>query len=108
MGLQVPESISVEVIYPLAHKQEIFSLKVPVGTTVRQAIEARIMADSHAHQKTGIIGMRWNVARNMALKAQWDAIRGDAASIFPYRHEPASGRWSGKMDVYSVAFDFIF
>ena len=40
MGLQVPESISVEVIYPLAHKQEIFSLKVPVGTTVRQAIEA--------------------------------------------------------------------
>jgi hypothetical protein len=77
-------------------------------TTARQAIEARIMADSHAHQKTGIIGMRWNVARNMALKAQWDAIRGDAASIFPYRHEPASGRWSGKMDVYSVAFDFIF
>ena len=40
MGLQVPESISVEVIYPLAHKQEVFSLKVPVGTTVRQAIEA--------------------------------------------------------------------
>ena len=77
-------------------------------TTARQAIEARIMADSHAHQKTGIIGMRWNVARNMALKAQWDAIRGDAASIFPYRHEPASGRWSGKMDVYSVTFDFIF
>lgn len=34
------ELISVEVVYPVAHKQEIFSLKVPAGTTVREAIEA--------------------------------------------------------------------
>lgn len=78
------------------------------GTGGRQAIEVRIMADSHADQKTSIVGARWDFARNMALKAQWDAVRGDASSIFPYRNEPATGRWSGKMDIYSVTFDFIF
>jgi hypothetical protein len=44
----------------------------------------------------------------MALKAQWDDVRGDGSSIFPYRSEPASGRWSGRMDVYSLTFDFVF
>lgn len=34
------ESIRVEVIYPLPEKQEILSVVVPVGSTVRQAIEA--------------------------------------------------------------------
>ncbi|MFT3850129.1 MAG: RnfH family protein [Propionivibrio sp.] len=36
----MPETISVEVIYPRSQKQEIFSLEVPEGTTVWQAIEA--------------------------------------------------------------------
>jgi putative ubiquitin-RnfH superfamily antitoxin RatB of RatAB toxin-antitoxin module len=34
------DSISIEVIYPLPEKQEIFTVKLPVGATVRQAIEA--------------------------------------------------------------------
>ena len=34
------EMISVEVIYPVRQKQEVFLLKVAEGTTVRQAIEA--------------------------------------------------------------------
>ena len=33
------ELISVEVVYPLAQKQEIFTVKLPEGATVRQAIE---------------------------------------------------------------------
>jgi hypothetical protein len=78
------------------------------NTAGRQFIESKIMADAHADQNTRIVGMRWDLARNMALKAQWDAIRGDATSIFPYRNDPASGFWSGRMDVYSVTFDFIF
>ena len=32
--------ISIEVVYPLPQKQEIFTLKLPEGATVRQAIEA--------------------------------------------------------------------
>lgn len=34
------EMISVEVVYAIPQKQEIFSLNVPQGSTVRQAIEA--------------------------------------------------------------------
>ncbi len=35
----MPELISIEVVYPLPQKQEIFSVKLPMGATVRQAIE---------------------------------------------------------------------
>lgn len=69
-------------------------------------VVASIMADSHADQETGMLGMRWDFAGNLALKAQWDAIRGEPASIFPYRRERAG--WSGKMDVFSVTLDFVF
>ena len=34
------EMISVEVVYAIPQKQEIFSVNVPEGSTVRQAIEA--------------------------------------------------------------------
>ena len=34
------ESITVEVVYPLPQKQEIFTVKLAAGATVRQAIEA--------------------------------------------------------------------
>lgn len=36
----MPEMISVEVVYAIRQKQEIVSLKVAEGTTVRQTIEA--------------------------------------------------------------------
>lgn len=36
----MPEQISVEVVYALPSKQEIFSVKLPEGGTARQAIEA--------------------------------------------------------------------
>lgn len=67
---------------------------------------AKLMADFHANQNTGIFGARWDVARNVALKAQWDAIRGKPDSLLPYRGEKPS--WSGKMDVFSLTMDFIF
>lgn len=78
------------------------------NTAGRQAVESKIMADAHVDQSTRIVGLRWDLARNMALKAQWDAVRGAATSIFPYRNDPASGLWSGRMDVYTVTFDFVF
>jgi len=65
-----------------------------------------IMAESHAHQNTSILGARWDVARNIALKAQWDAIRGEPKSVFPVRGEKPD--WSGKMGVYSLTMDFVF
>lgn len=40
MGYLMSEFITVEVVYPLPQKQEIFTVKLPAGATVRQAIEA--------------------------------------------------------------------
>lgn len=73
---------------------------------VLNPVVAAIMADAHVDQKTSILGARWDVARNIALKVQWDAIRGEPTSIFPYRRESAA--WSGKMDVFSLTMDFVF
>lgn len=36
----MPDQISVEVVYALPNKQEIFSVKLPEGGTARQAVEA--------------------------------------------------------------------
>lgn len=66
-----------------------------------------VMQDSHSDQKTSFVGMRWDVAQNIALKAQWDAIRGEPSSIFPYRRDNRA-KWDGSMDVFSLALDFVF
>ena len=36
----MPEMMSIEVVYPLPEKQEIFKVSLPKGASVRQAIEA--------------------------------------------------------------------
>lgn len=36
----MPEQLSIEVVYPLPHEQEVFTVRLPVGASVRQAIEA--------------------------------------------------------------------
>lgn len=69
-------------------------------------VVAAIMADSHSDQKTTLLGVRWDVLRNVALKLQWDAIRGEPESIFPFRRETPA--WSGKMNVFSTTLDFVF
>jgi hypothetical protein len=75
------------------------------GNTLNPIV-ARAMDDSHTHQNTTFAGVRWDALRNVAFKAQWDHIQGEAASIFPYRWETPA--WNGKMDVFSVNMDFIF
>lgn len=69
-------------------------------------VVAAVAANSRSFQGTTMLGARWDVARNIALKAQWDAIRGDATSIFPYRREQSE--WQGKLDVFSLTMDFVF
>lgn len=68
----------------------------------------RIMADSHVQQSTSTAGVRWDVARHTALKFQWDGIRAASTSLFPFRDDPAGGRWSGRMNVYSLTLDYVF
>ena len=67
---------------------------------------ASIMAASTSDQTTYTLGTRWDVRHNAALKAQWDAVRGSAASRFPVQQAKAG--WDGKTDVLSLTFDFIF
>jgi len=65
-----------------------------------------VMRDSHADQHTFTLGGRWDFLDNMALKFQWDGIRGKPNSIWPYRWEIPS--WSGHTNIFSLALDFVF
>lgn len=66
-----------------------------------------VMQDSHADQRTAFAGVRWDFARNLALKAQWDGIRGSNTSLLPYRRDVRES-WGGDMNVFSLSLDFIF
>lgn len=61
---------------------------------------------SHTDQHTGFLGMRWDFQTNQALKIQYDAIRGNADSIFPFQQLTPS--WNGRTKVLSLTLDFVF
>lgn len=61
---------------------------------------------THADQATVSLGARWDFMQNMALKAQLDMIRGERDSRFPMRNANRDG--DGRMNVFSLALDFIF
>ncbi len=65
-----------------------------------------VRAGGHTDQSTVFVGIRWDFAANMALKAQYDAIRGSAESVFPYQR--ATPDWNGRTKVLSLALDFVF
>lgn len=70
------------------------------------ATVAGVMADSHSDQHTNFAGLRWDFRRNTALKIQVDAIRGTPQSIFSTRREKSD--YGGRMNIYSLALDFVF
>ena len=65
-----------------------------------------IMVASATDQKTYTLGARWDVRQDMAVKLQWDAIRGTAGSRFPYASSKPG--WSGYTNVLSLSLDFVF
>lgn len=66
-------------------------------------IQARVHTDQHTYT----LGSRWDFRRNAALKAQVDFIRGKPESVFLYPNANP-GLFDGKMNVYSLALDFVF
>lgn len=60
----------------------------------------------HTDQHTYTLGARWDFYRNMALKAQIDFIRGKPESVFLY--SSTSPNFDGKLNVFSLALDFVF
>jgi hypothetical protein len=81
--------------------------QMTTSNPLNNSIATYVMQDSHSDQRTTFVGLRWDFARNLALKAQWDGIRGKPTSIFPYRKDNRAA-WDGSMDVFSLALDFVF
>lgn len=78
----------------------------PTNAPVLDKLIATVLADSHSHQGTLSLGVRWDVAQNIALKLQLDRVRGNADSLFPYRWETPA--WNGRTTVVSAIMDFVF
>jgi hypothetical protein len=78
-----------------------------VGPTAQlSAVVNAVVASQRAEQSTKALGLRWDVARNMALKTQWDRVDVKNAGGLFLLLDPA---WSkGKVNVVSVALDFVF
>lgn len=74
------ETISVEVVYPLPQKQEIFTVRLAVGATVRQAIEA-----SGVQQKYPEIDLTKNKLGVFAKLVKPDALLRDKDRVEIYR-----------------------
>lgn len=58
---KMAESLSIEIAYALPQKQELVQLKLPIGSTVQQAIEASGLKQKHpeidlAKNKVGVFG----------------------------------------------------
>jgi hypothetical protein len=79
------------------------SARTPTANPVANAF----MLESRVDQHTVTLGARWDIAHDIALKAQVDEIRGRPESVFPYRNEDNS-KWSGDMRVFSLSMDFLF
>ena len=70
------------------------------------AVTASLVDHSVVDQHTYTLGGRWDMQKNLAVKAQVDWIRGKPASIFLFKEiQPG---WSGSMTVFSLALDFVF
>jgi len=77
----------------------------PQLTALKAAVDSVIEGQRHS-QKTFALGARWDFARNLALKAQWENIRPDGRGYFI----ATSANWgNGKtVNVLSVALDTVF
>ncbi len=76
-------------------------------TELNQGYQATLDATG-ANQTTYTLGARWDVFPNIALKFQWDAIRGNEDSKTPYAGAQTGSGWAGRTDVISTTLDFTF
>lgn len=81
------------------------AVPVPAITAINEGVAA---AGRRTHEDRQIVslGARWDLARNMDLKAQVDLVRADPSSLF--LSENVKPGWNGRTTVFSVALDFVF
>lgn len=77
-----------------------------IGMTAIDAITTSLVMHSVVNQHTYTLGGRWDVQKNLALKAQVDWLRGKPSSIFLLKNTQPD--WDGRMTVFSLALDFVF
>lgn len=70
------------------------------------SVTALLVAQSVTNQHTYTLGGRWDLQKNLALKAQVDWIHGQPASRFAFK--TIQTNWDGRMTVFSLALDFVF
>ena len=81
--------------------------RIPVLGGFLDAITTGNQAQTHNDHTTLNLGARWDFRKDMALKAQWDRLSGNPESIFLFRGK-APKQWDGRMNVFSLALDFVF
>lgn len=86
----------------LTHKDPLPASPIP-GI---DALTLTLVSQSYMDQFTYTLGARWDLARNLAMKAQVDWVRGEADSLFLFKN--ATPDWDGDMTVISLALDFVF
>jgi len=70
------------------------------------SVTSLLVAQSVTNQYTYTLGGRWDLQKNLALKAQVDWIHGQPASRFAFK--TVQTNWDGHMTVFSLALDFVF
>lgn len=76
------------------------------GVPALDAAYSTFMSASRADQRTYTLGVRWDVWTNVALKFQYDAVRGQPTSKFPFA--TSNAQWNGRTHVLSMTMDFVF
>jgi len=76
----------------------------PILNFATRSLVAQTQVDQHSYT----LGGRWDVRKNLALKAQLDWIRGSPEATFLFKFKTGNKHWDGDMTVYSLALDFVF
>lgn len=82
---------------------------IPVGvntqlTTLKLTVDG-LVATQHVAQKAVGVGLRWDLMRNVALKAQYDRVKPDTIGLFTADQAGFGGK---NVNVYSLAVDTVF
>jgi len=86
-----------------------FSKVVPLPTSPVPGIDEltrSLVSQSYTDQVSYTLGGRWDIQKNLALKAQMDWVRGKSTSVFMFKGVQPG--WDGTMTVFSLALDFVF
>lgn len=77
----------------------------PAAPLLNATVDA-VLKRSHQDQQTTTLGLRWDFARNLDLKAQFDFVHGDPTSTLLY--DNLQSGWDGRTTVFSLSMDFVF